>query len=174
VPLVVNHPAVGAVTVSDVWRAAPRNAVILGFSVRPEPKAQKLAETERVDVRLHTVIYEAVDQVKKAMEGLLEPQYVERHVGRLEVRNTFNVPKVGTVAGCYVQEGKVMRDAAVRLVRDGRVIHEGKVASLRRFKDDVREVTTGYECGVGLLNFGDIKVGDLIEVHELEAVAPKL
>ena len=174
VKLEVIHTAVGAVTESDVMLAAASNAVILGFSVRPEPKAQKLAETERVDVRLHTVIYEAVDQVKKAMEGLLEPQYVERHVGRLEVRNTFNVPKVGTVAGCYVQEGKVMRDAAVRLVRDGRVIHEGKVASLRRFKDDVREVTTGYECGVGLLNFGDIKVGDLIEVHELEAVAPKL
>jgi translation initiation factor IF-2 len=174
VKLEVIHTAVGAVTESDVMLAAASDAVILGFSVRPEPKAQKLAERERVDVRLHTVIYEAVDQVKKAMEGLLEPQYVERHVGRLEVRNTFNVPKAGTVAGCYVQDGKAMRDATVRLVRDGRVIHEGKVASLRRFKDDVREVSAGYECGVGLLNFGDIKVGDLIEVYELEAVAPKL
>ncbi|MBI3003135.1 MAG: translation initiation factor IF-2, partial [candidate division NC10 bacterium] len=174
VKLEVIHTGVGAVTESDVMLAAASNAVILGFNVRPEPKAQKLAEAERVDVRLHTVIYEAVDQVKKAMEGLLEPQYVERHVGRLEVRNTFTVPKVGTVAGCYVQEGKVVRDAAVRVVRDGRVIHEGKVASLRRFKDDVREVTTGYECGVGLLNFGDIKIGDIIEVYELEAVAPKL
>ncbi len=174
VKLEVIHTAVGAITESDVMLAAASNAVILGFNVRPEPKAQKLAETERVDARLHTVIYEAVDQVKKAMEGLLEPQYVERHVGRLEVRNTFNVPKVGTVAGCYVQEGRVARDAAVRLVRDGRVIHEGRVASLRRFKDDVREVTTDYECGVGLLNFGDIKVGDIIEVYELEAVAPKL
>jgi translation initiation factor IF-2 len=174
VKLEVIHTGVGAVTESDVMLAAASNAVVLGFSVRPEPKAQKLAESERVDVRLHTVIYEAVDQVKKAMEGLLEPTYVERHVGRLEVRNTFTVPKVGTVAGCYVQEGRVVRDATVRVVRDGRVIHEGKVASLRRFKDDVREVATGYECGVGLLNFGDIKVGDIIEAYELEAVAPKL
>ncbi|MCI0369852.1 MAG: translation initiation factor IF-2 [candidate division NC10 bacterium] len=174
VKLEVIHTAVGAITESDVMLAAASDAVLVGFSVRPEPKAQKLAEDEQVDVRLHTVIYEAVDQVKKAMEGLLEPQYVERHVGRLEVRNTFNVPKVGTVAGCYVQDGKAMRDATIRLVRDGRVIHEGKVASLRRFKDDVREVSAGYECGVGLLNFGDIKVGDLIEVYELEAVAPKL
>jgi translation initiation factor IF-2 len=174
VQLEVIHTGVGAITESDVMLAAAGNAVILGFNVRPEPKGQKLAETEQVDVRLHTVIYEAVDQVKKAMEGLLEPQYVERHVGRLEVRNTFNVPKVGTVAGCFVQEGKVVRDATVRLVRDGRVVHEGKVASLRRFKDDVREVTTGYECGVGLLGFGDIKVGDIIEIYDLEAVAPKL
>jgi len=128
----------------------------------------------RVEMRMHGVIYDAVGEIKEAMEGMLEPQYAERIMGRAEVRATFGVPRLGTVAGCYVSEGKVLRDALMRLVRDGRVIHPGKIASLRRFKEDVREVQSGYECGIGLLNFSDIKVGDLIEVYELVTVAPKL
>ncbi len=174
VKLKVIHSGVGVVSESDVMLASASNAVILGFGVRPDPKAQRLAEQEGVDIRLYSVIYDAVNEIKKAMEGMLAPEYVEALVGRAEVRETFNVPKFGTVAGCYVSEGKVIRDAPMRLIRDGRVVHQGKIASLRRFKEDVREVQSGYECGVGLLNFSDIKVGDLIEVYELTPVAPKL
>ncbi|MFQ5657377.1 MAG: translation initiation factor IF-2 [Candidatus Methylomirabilales bacterium] len=174
VKLKVIHSAVGGVSESDVMLASASNAIILGFNVRPDPKAQSLADQEGVEIRLYSVIYDAVAEIKKAMEGMLEPQYVERSMGRVEVRATFNVPKLGTVAGCYVAEGKVLRDAAMRLVRDSRVVHQGKIASLRRFKEDVREVQSGYECGIGLLNFSDIKVGDIIEVFELVPVAPKL
>ncbi|MBI2455051.1 MAG: translation initiation factor IF-2, partial [candidate division NC10 bacterium] len=170
----VIHSSVGAITESDVMLAAASNAIIVGFSVRPEPKAQKLAEQEQVDVRLYTVIYEAINQVKAAMEGLLEPSYVERGLGRVEVRQIFTISKVGTIAGSYVVDGKVLRDASVRLVRDGRVVHTGKIASLRRFKDDVREVLSGQECGIGLLNYNDIHAGDALEVYELEEIAPKL
>ncbi len=174
VTLKVIHSSVGAVTESDVMLAAASNAIIVGFSVRPEPKAQKLAEQEQVDVRLYTVIYEAINQIKAAMEGLLEPQYVERPLGRVEIRQIFNISKVGTIAGSFVVDGKVVRDAAVRLVRDGRVVHEGKIGSLRRFKDDVREVLSGQECGIGLANYNDIHAGDVLEVYELEEIAPKL
>ncbi|MBI1999985.1 MAG: translation initiation factor IF-2 [candidate division NC10 bacterium] len=170
----VIHSSVGAITESDVMLAAASNAIIAGFNVRPEPKAQKLAEQEQVDVRLYTVIYEAINQVKAAMEGLLEPSYVERALGRVEIRQIFNISKVGTIAGSYVVDGKVLRDASVRLVRDGRVVHTGKIASLRRFKDDVREVLSGQECGIGLLNYNDIHAGDALEVYELEEIAPKL
>jgi translation initiation factor IF-2 len=168
------HSSVGAITESDVMLASASNAIIVGFSVRPEPKAQKLAEQERVDLRLYTVIYEAINQVKAAMEGLLEPQYVEKSVGRVEVRQVFNISKVGTVAGSYVADGKVVRDASVRLVRDGRVVHTGKIASLRRFKDDVREVLSGQECGIGLVNYNDVHAGDVLEVFEVQEIAPKL
>jgi len=174
VQLRVIHSGVGGVSESDVMLASASNAIILGFTVRPDPKAQRLAELMRVEMRMHGVIYDAVGEIKEAMEGMLEPQYAERIMGRAEVRATFGVPRLGTVAGCYVSEGKVLRDALMRLVRDGRVIHPGKIASLRRFKEDVREVQSGYECGIGLLNFSDIKVGDLIEVYELVTVAPKL
>ena len=170
----VIHSSVGAITESDVMLAAASNAIIVGFNMRPEPKAQKLAEQEQVDVRLYTVIYEAINQVKAAMEGLLEPSYVERALGRVEVRQIFNISKVGTIAGCYVVDGKVLRDASVRLVRDGRVVHAGKIVSLRRFKDDVREVLSGQECGIGLANYNDIHAGDVLEVYELEEIAPKL
>ncbi len=170
----VIHSSVGAITESDVMLAAASNAIIVGFNMRPEPKAQKLAEQEQVDVRLYTVIYEAINQVKAAMEGLLEPSYVERALGRVEVRQIFNISKVGTIAGCYVVDGKVLRDASVRLVRDGRVVHAGKIGSLRRFKDDVREVLSGQECGIGLANYNDIHAGDVLEVYELEEIAPKL
>jgi translation initiation factor IF-2 len=168
------HSSVGAITESDVMLASASNAIIVGFNVRPEPKAQKLAEQEQVDVRLYTVIYDAINQVKAAMEGLLEPQYVERAVGRVEVRQVFNISKVGTIAGSYVAEGKVVRDGLVRLVRDGRVVHQGRIGSLRRFKDDVREVPSGQECGIGLVSYNDIHVGDVLEVYELEEIAPKL
>jgi translation initiation factor IF-2 len=174
VKLRVIHSGVGGITESDVMLASASNGIILGFNVRPDPKAQRLAEQLGTEIRVYGVIYEAVAEIREAMEGMLEPQYVERTMGRAEVRATFGVPRIGTVAGCYVSEGKVLRDAAMRLVRDSRVVHQGKVASLRRFKEDVREVQSGYECGIGLLNFSDIKVGDIIEAYELVPVAPKL
>jgi translation initiation factor IF-2 len=170
----VIHSSVGAITESDVMLAAASNAIIVGFNVRPEPKGQRLAEQEKVDIRLYTVIYDAINQIKAAMEGLLEPQYVEHPLGRVEVRQIFIISKVGTIAGSFVVDGKVARDAAVRLVRDGRVVHEGKIASLRRFKDDVREVLSGQECGIGLMNYNDIHQGDVLEVYEMEEIAPKL
>jgi len=174
VRLKVIHSSVGAITETDVMLASASNAIIVGFNVRPEPKAQKLAEQERVEMRLYAVIYDVINEIRAAMEGLLEPTMVERSLGRVEVRQLFQVPKVGIVAGCYVVEGKVVRDCPVRVVRDGKVVHEGKVASLRRFKEDVREVAAGFECGVGLLNFNDVKVGDILEVYQLEPVARKL
>lgn len=174
VKLKVIHAALGPISESDVMLASASSAIILGFGVRADPQAQRLAEQERVQIRLYNVIYDAIAEVKAAMEGLLEPKYVERVVGRVEVRQLFQIPRVGTVAGCYVLEGKVARDASVRLLRDGRVVHEGRVASLRRFKEDIKEVSSGYECGVALQNFNDVKVGDIIEVYELETVAQKL
>jgi translation initiation factor IF-2 len=170
----VIHSSVGAITESDVMLASASNAIIVGFNVRPEPKAQKLAEQEHVDLRLYAIIYEAINQVRSAMEGLLEPTFVERAVGRVEVRQVFNISKVGTIAGSFVLDGKVLRDASVRLVRDGRVVHTGKIGSLRRFKNDVHEVQNGQECGIGLLNYNDIHQGDVFEVYELEQVAPTL
>jgi translation initiation factor IF-2 len=170
----VIHSSVGAITESDIMLASASNAIIVGFNVRPEPKAQRLAEQERVDLRLYTVIYDAINEVRAAMEGMLEPQYVERPLGRVEVRQAFNISKVGTIAGSFVVDGKVTRDASVRLVRDGRVVFTGKIASLRRFKDDVREVQSGLECGIGLVNYNDIHQGDVLEAFEVQEVAPKL
>jgi translation initiation factor IF-2 len=170
----VIHSSVGAITESDVMLASASNAIIVGFNVRPEPKAQKLAEQEHVDLRLYAIIYEAINQVRAAMEGLLEPTYVERAVGRVEVRQIFNISKVGTIAGSFVLDGKVVRDASVRLVRDGRVVHTGKIGSLRRFKNDVHDVQSGQECGIGLLNYNDVHPGDIFEVYELEQITPTL
>ncbi|HEX8961306.1 MAG TPA: translation initiation factor IF-2 [Geobacteraceae bacterium] len=170
----VLHASVGAITETDVNLAAASNAIILGFNVRPEVKAQAHAEKEGVDIRLYNIIYDAVEDIKKAMEGLLEPTLREKHLGRAEVRETFSVPKVGVVAGCYVQDGKMLRNAQVRLLRDNVVIWQGKMSSLRRFKDDVKEVATGYECGIGLENYNDLKVGDVIEAFEMEKVAATL
>ncbi len=174
VKLKVIHSSVGAINETDVMLASASNAVIVGFNVRPDPKAQKLAEQEKVEIRLYTVIYDAINEIRGAMEGLLEPKYIERPVGRVEVRQIFQVPRVGVIAGSFVMEGKVTRDSPVRIIRDGKVVHEGKVGSLRRFKEDVREVQSSFECGIGLMNFNDIKVGDVLEVYELEAVAQKL
>jgi translation initiation factor IF-2 len=164
----VIHSGVGPITENDIMLAAASNAVVIGFNVRPDSAARKAAEKEKVDVRTYRVIYEIVDEIKKAMEGLLEPEEKEVYLGSAEVRATFKVPKVGTVAGCYVKDGVIRRNANVRLVRDGVVVYEGKISSLKRFKEDVREVAAGYECGVGLENFNDIKVGDVIECYTIE------
>ncbi len=174
VRLNVIHSAVGAVTETDVNLASASNAIIIGFNVRPEVKAQAMAEKEGVSIRQYSIIYNAVDDVKKAMEGLLSPIFREKYLGRAEVREVFSVPKVGNVAGCYIQDGKVLRNAQVRLLRDNVVVYEGKMSSLRRFKDDVKEVATGYECGIGLENYNDIKVGDIIEAFEMEKIAATL
>jgi len=174
VRLNVMHSAVGAVNETDVNLASASNAIIIGFNVRPEVKAQALAEKEGVDIRLYSIIYNAVDDVKKAMEGLLSPIFKEKYLGRAEVREVYSVPKIGNVAGCYVQDGKVIRNAQVRLLRDNIVVYEGKMSSLRRFKDDVKEAASGYECGIGLENYNDIKQGDIIEAFEMEKMAATL
>ena len=164
------HSGVGPITENDIMLASASNAIVIGFNVRPDASARKAAEKEKVDVRTYRVIYEIVDQVKKAMKGLLTPEEKEVYLGSAEVRATFKVPKVGTVAGCYVKDGVLRRSAGVRLVRDGTVVYEGKVSSLKRFKEDVKEVQAGYECGVGLENFDDIKVGDILECYTVEKV----
>ena len=174
VRLKVIHASVGAINETDVMLASASNAVIVGFNVRPESKTQKLAELEGVEIRLYTVIYNAINEIRQAMEGLLDPKYIERSIGRVEVRQVFTVPKIGAIAGAYVVEGKVCRDSQVRLIRDGKVVHKGRVGSLRRFKEDAREVQSGFECGVGLVNFNDVKLGDILEVFDLESVAQKL
>ena len=166
----VIHAATGAINDSDIVFAAASNAVIVGFSVRPERSAAALAKKEQVDIRLHTVIYNVTKEIKSAMVGLLEPVFEEAYLGRAEVRETFKVPKIGVIAGCNVSDGKILRTAQARLLRDNVVIYEGKLASLRRFKDDVGEVRSGYECGIGLDKFGDVKVGDIIETFRMEKV----
>ena len=171
VKIKVIHTAVGAISVSDVLLASASNSIIVGFSVRPEKKASELAQQEKVEIRLHTVIYNVMDEMKKAMEGLLEPTEREVELGRAEVRQTFRVTKVGTIAGTQVSEGRLTRDCSIRLLRDNVVVYEGRIASLRRFKDDVHEVKSGYECGVSLENFGDIKIGDVMEAFVTEKVA---
>jgi translation initiation factor IF-2 len=168
------NSSVGAINETDVNLATASNAIVLGFNVRPEVKAQALAEKEGVDIRLYNIIYDAVDDIKKAMEGLLEPTLKEKFLGRAEVREVFSVPKHGNVAGCYVLDGKMVRNSQVRLLRDNIVVYEGKMASLRRFKDDVKDVASGYECGISLENYNDIKTGDIIESFEMEKIATKL
>jgi len=172
--LIVIHSGVGGVTESDVTLAAASDAIIVGFNVRPAAKASNMAEKEGVDIRLYTVIYDAVDDVKNAMEGLLAPTLREKELGKVEVRETFSVSRIGTIAGCYVTDGKIVRNSHVRLVRDDVVIWTGKLDSLKRFKDDVKEVASGYECGIGLENYNDIKIGDVIEAFEMEEVKTTL
>jgi len=157
-----------------VLLASASNAVIVGFNVRPESKAASLAEREGVDIRLYTIIYDAINQIRDALEGMLEPTVRERTVGRAEVRQIFGVSGAGVIAGSSVSDGKILRGAPARLLRDHAVVHEGKIGSLKRFKDDVREVTAGYECGIGLEGFNDLKPGDVIEVYELEQVARRM
>ena len=165
---------VGAITETDVLLASASNAIIIGFNVRPERKAQELAEQEEVDIRLHSIIYELQDEIKRAMTGLLEPTIKETYQGRAEVLETFRIPKVGTVAGCRVIDGLIKRDAEVRLLRDNVVVFKGKVGSLRRFKDDAKEVTNGMECGISIANYGDVKVGDVIEAFTTTRVAAEV
>jgi translation initiation factor IF-2 len=170
----VLHSGVGAINESDVLLASASNAIIIGFNVRPERNAQALAEQEKVDIRLHTIIYNLTDEIKRAMAGLLAPVFREVYQGKAEVRDTFRISKVGMVAGCFVQDGHLMRGSDIRLLRDNVVIHTGKVGSLRRFKDDVSEVRSGMECGVTIENFGDLKPGDILEAFATEKVAPEV
>jgi translation initiation factor IF-2 len=164
----VIHAGVGAVTESDVMLARASGAIVIGFHVRPEPAARKTADAQGVDIRTYQVIYEVTEDVQKAMVGLLPPTLSEAFLGRAEVRQTFNVPRIGTIAGCYVAEGLIRRNASARLVRDGVQVHEGRIGSLRRFKDDAREVQTGFECGIGFEGYNDLKIGDRIEVFVVE------
>ncbi|MCL6566177.1 MAG: translation initiation factor IF-2 [Acidobacteriia bacterium] len=171
VKIKIVHAGVGAVAETDVLLASASNAIIIAFNVRPDRKAAELAQRENVDIRTHTVIYEVADEIKKAIAGLLEPVLRETYLGRAEVRETFRIKGVGTVAGCYVQDGVVRRDAEVRLLRDGAVVYTGRPGSLKRFKDDVNEVRAGYECGIAIANFNDVKVGDILEFFRVEKVA---
>ena len=171
VRLKVLRAGVGAITEGDVLLASASNAIIIGFNVRPERKAQELAEQDKVDIRLHSIIYELQDEIKRAMTGLLEPTIKETYQGRAEVLETFRIPKVGMIAGCRVSDGLIKRDSQVRLLRDNTVVFTGKVASLRRFKDDASQVTNGMECGISIANYGDIKVGDVIEAFVTEKIA---
>ncbi len=166
----VIHGGVGTITESDILLASASNAIIIGFNVRPNSAVIGLAEKENVDVRTYRIIYEAIEDVEAAMKGMLEPEYKEVILGRVEIRATFKVPGVGNIGGAYVQEGKITRNSKVRLLRDGIVIYDGQVSSLKRFKDDVREVVAGYECGVGLENYNDIKEGDIIEPYIIEEI----
>ena len=173
IKLRVIRSSTGAISESDVLLATTTNAIVIGFNVRPERKAAELAEKENVDIRLHTVVYDVTSEIKAAMVGLLEPTIKEVFVGRAEVRDTFSVPKFGIVAGCMVTEGRMTRNAQVRLLRDNVVVYSGRAASLRRFKDDVNEVKSGFECGIGLEKYNDVKPGDIIEAFKTEKVANK-
>jgi translation initiation factor IF-2 len=164
------HKSVGQITESDVLLASASNAIIIGFQVRPSVNARKLAETEQIEIRLYSIIYNAINELKLAMEGMLAPEYQEKIVGNIEIREVFKIPKVGTIAGCMVLDGKISRNTKVRVVRDGIVVHSGDLASLKRFKDDVKEVSSGYECGLSIANFNDIKIGDIVEGYEQIAV----
>ncbi|NMA89806.1 MAG: translation initiation factor IF-2, partial [Amphibacillus sp.] len=165
------HTGVGGITESDVILASASNAVVIGFNVRPDNNAKKTAEAENVDIRLHRVIYKAIEEIEDAMKGMLDPEYKEKVIGQAEVRETFKVSRIGTIAGSYVTDGKITRDAGVRVIREGVVIFEGEIDSLKRFKDDVREVAQNYECGITLQNFHDIKVGDIFECFIMEEIA---
>jgi translation initiation factor IF-2 len=167
----VIHAGVGAITETDVLLASASNAVVIGFNVRPERKATELAQLEGVDIRLHTIIYNVTDEIKKAMTGLLAVVFKETTLGRAEVRETFRISNVGTVAGCYLQDGKIARETPIRLLRDSVVVFQGRIRSLRRFKEDVTEVRSGMECGIALENFNDVKIGDVIEAFVKEKVA---
>lgn len=168
------HKSVGQVTESDIMLASASNAIIVGFQVRPSASARKLAEAEQIDVRFYSVIYAAIDEIKAAMEGMLAPEFEEKVVCNIEIRETFKISKIGTIAGCMVLDGKVNRNTKIRLIRDGIVLHTGTLASLKRFKDDVKEVSTGYECGLNINNFNDIQVGDIIEGYEMVEIKKKL
>jgi translation initiation factor IF-2 len=167
------HSGAGAITESDIILAAASNAIVIGFNVRPDTQTKATAEQENVDIRLHRVIYNAIEEIEQAMKGMLDPVYKESVIGHAEVRNTFKVTKVGTIAGCMVTSGKITRAAEARLIRDGIVVYEGKIDSLKRFKDDAKEVAQGYECGITLDNYHDVKEGDVIEAFVMETVEPK-
>ena len=167
----VIHGGIGAVNESDVMLANASNAIIVGFNVRPDAGALAMSQQNEVDIRLYRVIYQAIEEIEAAMKGMLDPEFKEVVLGYADVRQTFRVPNVGMVAGCYVRQGKISRNAQVRVVRDGIIIHEGKIVSLKRFKDDAKEVTEKFECGIGIENFNDIKEEDTIECFEMQEVS---
>jgi translation initiation factor IF-2 len=167
----VLHASAGAINANDILLASASQAIVIGFNVRPERSAKELAEREKVDVRLYSVIYNLTDELQKAMVGLLKPTFKEEELGRAEVREVFKVSKVGTIAGCLVVEGNILRTAKARLLRDNVVVWEGSLTSLKRFKDDVSEVKNGFECGIGLERYQDIKLGDVIEAYRTVEVA---
>ncbi|MEC5422652.1 translation initiation factor IF-2 [Virgibacillus sp. C22-A2] len=173
VKIKIIHAGVGAITESDIILASASNAIVIGFNVRPDVNAKKAAESEKVDVRLHRVIYKAIEEIEAAMKGMLDPEYEEKITGQAEVRETFKVSKIGTIAGSYVTEGKITRNAGIRLIRDGVVYYEGEIDALKRFKDDVKEVAQNYECGITIKNFNDIKEGDIIEAFVMEEIERK-
>ena len=170
----VIHRGVGQITESDVLLASASDAIIVGFNVRPSAKAKQLAENEEIDIRAYSIIYKAIEEIKAAMEGLLSPEVVEKVIGNVEIREVFKISKVGSVAGCMVTDGHVERGSMIRVIRDGVVIHTGSLASLKRYKDDVKEVKKGYECGLQIERFNDIEVGDYLEVYKEEEVKRKL
>jgi len=168
------HKAVGAITESDVLLASASDAIIIGFQVRPSAQAKVIAERESIDIRHYSVIYQAIDEIKSAMEGLLEPTVEEKVTGNIEIKEIFKITKIGTIAGCYVTDGKVTKTSKVRIIREGIVVHSGKLASLKRFKDDVKEVIHGQDCGLNIDHFNDIEVGDIIEAYEEIEIKRKL
>jgi translation initiation factor IF-2 len=174
VKLKIVHSAVGGITESDVLLASTAKGIIIGFNVRPDTKSSQLAKNNGIEIRTYSIVYELMDDLKKALVGLLAPTIVENVLGRAEVRNTFTVPKVGTIAGCFVQDGKVTRGSMLRLIRESKIVYEGKLSSLKRFKDDAKEVASGYECGIGIENYNDIKAGDIIEAYVKEEVLRSL
>jgi len=173
VKIKIIHSGVGAITESDVILASASNAIIIGFNVRPDVNAKKAAESEQVDMRLHRIIYKAIEEIEAAMKGMLDPEYEEKVIGQAEVRETFKVSKIGTIAGCYVTDGKISRNASVRLIRNGIVQFEGEIDTLKRFKDDAKEVAQGFECGITIQNYNDVKEGDVIEAFVMEEIERK-
>ena len=165
-----NHAAAGGITESDIMLANASNAIIVGFNVRPDKNASDIAARDKVDIRTYRVSYDCIDEIQAALKGMLAPQYRENVIGHAEVRNAIHVPSVGTIAGSYVTDGKVARNALVRVVRDSIVIAEDKISSLKRFKDDAKEVLQSFECGIGLEKFNDIKVGDVLECYTMEEI----
>ena len=170
----VIHKAVGGISESDVLLAAASNAIIVGFQVRPSMGARKIAEREGIQIRLYSVIYDAINEVKSGIEGMLAPEEKEEIAATAEVRETFKISKIGTIAGCMVKEGKLTRTSKIRLIRDGIVIHTGVLGSLKRFKDDVKEVAAGYDCGLNIENYNDVKVGDIVEAYQIVEVKRSL
>ena len=174
VSVTIVHSGVGAINESDVTLAAASNAIIIGFQVRPMSGTRQMAEQEEIDIRLYSIIYDAIEEVRDALEGLLSPEESEKINGSAEVRETFRIPRAGTIAGCYVLDGKIQRNDKVRLIRDGVVVYDGALGSLRRFKDDVKEVAAGYECGLNIDGFNDIKIGDQVEAYVIVETARTL
>jgi translation initiation factor IF-2 len=167
------HSGAGAINESDITLASASNAIVIGFNVRPDVNAKRAAEQEKVDVRLHSIIYKVIEEIEAAMKGMLDPEFKEKVIGQAEIRQTFKVSKVGTIAGSYVTDGKITRDSGIRLIRNGVVIFEGNIDALKRFKDDAKEVAQGYECGITIKNFNDVKEGDIIEAYVMEEIERK-